>query len=297
MWMPWPDINNMDLLHQNPAIERNKQSWNNEFQRALKWLKIEIPKTIEEQEKEVYDIIINKTFADEIKGWEWKKEDIIIKYIKPWVFTFINNKTWNVNYFIDWKWEIILALWGLEKNRIFIGKWKSLEFAWYKQKVEDWKYNMYKVIWTRKNWEEVLDWPININSPDYYEAWKNILFFDDMLNKYAFLKIWRNLDKESIEVFIEWWSFKFEDLEIFRQKWLITPEDFNYWIQEMRKVLVSQCGDPRLINLKWLDWKTSWIKESDLKKYMENKEYWISPELALECYKALAKEMRDLSEK
>ena len=28
---------------------------------------------------------------------------------------------------------------------------------------------------------------------------------------------------------------------------------------------------------------------------MENKEYWISPELALECYKALPKEMKDLS--
>jgi len=31
----------------------------------------------------VYDIIINETFADEVKSGDWKKEDIVIKYIKP----------------------------------------------------------------------------------------------------------------------------------------------------------------------------------------------------------------------
>lgn len=289
MWMNWPDMNTLDLQNKNPAIFEQKQNWDNEFQKALQWLKVELPKTIPEQEKEVYDIIINETFADEVKSGDWKKEDIVIKYIKPWVFSFVGRQTWNVNYFINWKWKIILALWEIEKNNFFIWNWKAFKDAWYIQKEENWKYNMYKVIWTRKNWEDALEWPIDIYSPEYYKAWQDILFYSDILTKYLWLKKSFETSRKLLGIFIEWWSFKFEDLELFKQKWMITPEDYIYWVEEMKKVLVSQCGDARLIKL-WI-----WIKESDLKKYTENNMYNISPVLALECYRALPEEMRDLT--
>ena len=74
---------------------------------------------------------------------------------------------------------------------------------------------------------------------------------------------------------------------------MIDNETFDYWISEIRKALVSQCQDTRLITLTWFKWESLWIKESDLKTYKEK--WYIDDKLALECFKVLPKEMKDLT--
>jgi hypothetical protein len=80
---------------------------------------------------------------------------------------------------------------------------------------------------------------------------------------------------------------------LFLQKGLITKEIFDYWIQEMQKVIVSQCEDERLINITWLDRESLGIKESDLRRYL--KEWYINPNTAKKCYDVLPAGMKDLS--
>ncbi len=251
------------------------------------------------KEEKVKEIILSRTLDKSIKEWhyEWW---IDVKYIWEGLYLVKSIKKWNITFYSDKDWKPVFSISWIRTDS-FIKNWKALEDLGYIEKKEGDTYNMYKIDWYKEwiDWkkEPILWEQIKIDNIQYYKIWKNILFQSDIYSKFFLLKDWKPIERKLLTYFIEWWSFKFEDLEIFRQKWLITPEDFNYWIQEMKKVLVSQCGDSRLINLKWLDWKTSWIKESDLKKYMEKKEYWISPELALECYKVLPKEMRDLSNK
>jgi len=274
----------------------------NEINKWIKWVKLELPKTKEQQEKEVLELVLNWEHWKDIKNdYPWW---ITLKFIDKYTFAFINKLTWNVNYFVNSKWEILFGLWNL-RERPFLKNWKALEYAWYIEKKEDWIYNMYKIEW----WKEI--WPIDINSPEYYNAWQDIIFYADFLNKTVSLKFNDPETKKWIEVLIEWWSFKFEDLELFKDEWLITQEIFDYWLQEMQKVIVAQCSDERLINMKlnkeqfrkkdwslpkWLEKLSIWgVKESDLMKYYSK--WYIDKDTAVECYKAMPSEMRDVTNK
>jgi len=222
------------------------------------------------QEKEVLELVLN---------WEhWKdiindySKRIILKFVAKNTFAFINKLTWNVNYFIDSKWEILFWLWNI-RIRAFVENKKAFKYAWYIEKKENWVYNMYKIEWT----EEV--WPIDINSPEYYKAWLDIIFYSDTIAKLFALKENIIETKKWIEIYIDWWGFKFEDLELFLKKWIITQEIFNYWVKEMQKVIIAQCSDERLIKLK------TPVKESDLMKYYSK--WYIDKDTAVECYKGL----------
>lgn len=282
-------------IHKEPVHLEQKQKWEKWFEKtlgninsklALDWLKVELPKTKEEQEKEVLELVkirwLRESFEENVYN-EW----ITVNKINDWVFSVVSNDTWNVNYFVNEKWYILFWVWNITE-RLFVENWDAYKIAWYTEKKEDWKFNMYKNIWKNQ-----LDWPIDINSPEYYKAWTDIVFYADYLNKLLSLKHNFKESKIWIQVLVDWWSFKFEDLEEFKKRWLITPEIFDYWVQEMRKVIVNQCSDKRLINLKWLDWKSSGIKESDLRRYLEK--WYITPELAQDCYRVLPKKMRDLN--
>ncbi len=100
-------------------------------------------------------------------------------------------------------------------------------------------------------------------------------------------------DNDSINAFVESWSFTFEDLELFKERNLIDKESFDYWIEEIKKILPKQCVDTRLINLIWIDWKSLWITESKLKKYYEK--WYINLDEVKNCYNLLPKEMKDLT--
>lgn len=292
MWITSPDINHS--VYANTSHIEQKQTWKSEFDKsldninsklALDWLKLEIPKNKELEEKEVLDLVkktsLKSSFDKNIYP-EWVK----VKKVQDWVFTVVSNRTWNVNYFVNEKWKIIFWLENT-KERPFISNWKAFEEAWYIEKKENLKYNLYQI--TQK-W---IKWPIDINSPEYYKAWNDIIFYDDVYTKFLELKHSIKNDKEDIKIYIEEWSFKFEDLELFRAKWMIDDETFTYWLWEIRKVLVSQCNDQRLITLTWFKGESLWIKESDLKTYLEK--WYIDKKLAEECYKVLPKEMKDLS--
>ena len=288
-------MDNIEMNHTSYDIENNQipivqeeitqsQRWIedtiSEINEWLNWLKLELPKTIEEQEKEVLKLVLN---------WEhWKdiindySEGIILKFVAKNTFVFINKLTWNVNYFIDSKWEILFWLWNI-RVRPFVENKKAFKYAWYIEKKENWVYNMYKIEWT----EEV--WPIDINSPEYYKAWLDIIFYSDTIAKLFALKENIIETKKWIEIYIDWWGFKFEDLELFFKKWLITQEIFDYWIKEMQKVIVAQCSDERLIKLK------TPVRESDLMKYYSK--WYIDKDTAVECYKAMPSEMRDITNK
>lgn len=291
MWIISPDINHS--IDRNTSHIEQKQTWKNEFNKsleninsklALDWLKLELPKTKEQEEKEVLELVkttsLKESFDEVYDKW------VYVKKVQEWVFTVVPNDTWNVNYFVNEKWEIIFWLWNT-RERPFISNWKAFEEAWYIERKENWKYNMYQIT------EKWIKWPILINSPEYYKAWKDIIFYDSLYTKFLELKHSRKNSKEWIKIYVDEWGFKFEDLELFRAKEMIDDETFAYWIWEIRKVLVAQCQDTRLINLIWFKWESLWIKESDLKKYLEK--WYIDKKLAEECYKVLPKEMKDLS--
>lgn len=291
MWITSLDINHS--VDMNTSHIEQKQTWKSESEKsldtiksklALDWLRLEIPETKEQKEKKVLNLILNwENWADIKKDY---KKWIDIKYIEKWVFLLINKETWNPNYFFDEKGQITLSIWNT-RERPFISNWKAFEEAWYIEKKENWKYNMYQIT------EKWIKWPIDINSPEYYKAWNDIIFYDDVYTKFLELKHSVKNDKEDIRLYVKHSSFKFEDLELFKTKWMIDNETFNYWISEIRKVLVNQCNDTRLITLTWFKWESLWIKESDLKTYKEK--WYIDDKLALECFKVLPKEMKDLS--
>jgi hypothetical protein len=278
-----PDINhNIDTTSSH--IEK-KQDWLGDFNSALdninskfalNNLKVELPKTKEQQEKEVLKLVqmrgLKKSFEHN-RFTKW----VTIKKIKENVFSVISNKTWNINYFVNSDWNIDFWVFNI-KERPFIKNWKAFEYAWFVEKKENGIYNMYKIEWNKEVW------PIDINSIEYYNAWQDIIFYADIFNKLVSLKHKDPETKKWIYILIDWWSFKFEDLELFLDKWLITQEVFDYWVEEIRKKVVFQCADQRLIKL-WI-----WITESDLKKYL--KKWYIDSDLALECYKHLPENMK-----
>ncbi len=263
-----------------PIVEEMKQRTLPDLDK----LKIDLSKSIENQEQEVYRLVTEVTLKENIEKYaKWKIE---IKHIKEGVFSLKSLRTWNVNYFVNQNWEIIFTIPNI-KERPFVENGKAFELAWYTERKENWLFNMYRLEWNKEIW------PIDINSPEYYQAWLDIIFYADILNKFVSLKFNDPETKKWIEVLIDWWSFKYEDLELFLDRWLITREIFDYWIEEMKKVIVNQCSDKRLIKLIWLDWESEWIKESDLKKYMDAG--YIDSSLAMKCYDVLPEKMKDLS--
>jgi hypothetical protein len=294
----WELMSNVDYNYQPPAqvkpwetrtIQSAIDSVNSQL--AWKWLKLELPtKSLDiaetDEEKQVLELVkkvwLKKSFENNIFS-EWVK----IKKIQEWVFIVISNKTWNVNYFIDNKWEILIVLVDIEDDYKFIKNWKALEFAWYEQKLENWKYNLYAVLNT---WEKVL---LNINSRFYYLAWKHIIFTNDLLSIiYIQEKRTKPLEENGIawlEQMIENWPVKIENIEKLIEKWIITQEIFNRLLEKIKTILVAQCKDMRLIRI-W-----AWIKESDIKHYYEK--WYIDSKLALECYKVIPEENRDISGK
>jgi len=283
-----PLTHSVDIYHNidttSSYIEK-KQDWWSDFDSALNNinsklaldnLKVELPKTKEQQEKEVLTLVQVKWLKKSFESWTYLPNEVVVKKINNWIFI-LSSIEWNAQYYIDNNWEIIFWIENITE-RPFVKNWKAFEYAWFVEKKENGIYNMYKVEWNKEIW------PIDINSVEYYNAWQDILFYADVFNKLATLKIKLKSDKLDIRLFIESWSFKFEDLDLFLNKWLITQEIFDYWVEEIRKKVISQCSDQRLIKL-WI-----WITENDLKKYLDK--WYINQDIALKCYKNLSDNMK-----
>lgn len=293
----WEYINNVDYQPSaqiKPWESKTIQSAIDDVNSQLtwKWLKLELPtKSLDiaetNEEKQVLELVkkvwLKKSFENN-RFPEWVK----IKKIQEWVFSIISNRTWNVNYFVNEKWKIVMSLLGIEDDYNFIKNWKALEFAWYEQKLEDWKYNLYAVM---NDWERV---SIDINSKFYYFAWNHIIFTDSLLSiMYIQDKRTKSIietdEINGLEQMIEKWAIKIENIEKLLEKWLITQEIFNRLLEKIKLILVNQCKDIRLIRI-W-----AWLKESNIKRYFEK--WYIDSELALKCYNAIPEENRDISGK
>lgn len=283
-----PDMNHNNDIYTS-HIEQ-KQSWQSGFENgledinsklALQWLKLELPKTQEQEEKEVLELVKQKGLKKSFENNRFS-EGVSINKIQNGIFWVVSNKTWNVNYFVNEQWWIIFWLSNI-RERPFVYNGKAFEEAGYREKKENWKNNLYKV-----SWGEYIR-PIDINTIEYYQAWKNIIFYDDVYTKLLELEKSIKNTKEDIILYIKYGSFKVEDLETFKEKWMIDEEIFQYGLTQLRKILPEQCTDERLISL-WV-----WIKESDIKRYLEK--WYIDEKLALDCYNKLPKDMRNLSGK
>lgn len=287
-------------LHTNtpPTAIVEKTKWGNGVEKvvqdintnlAIKWLKIEIQKTQEEQENDVKSVLLSKTLKKVIDEWYYKKS-IEVKKIEDWVFAVISIDKWNVTSYSDSEWKIILSV-SWYRNSNFIDKvFEDMDIAEVKK---DKEFVMHRVNWYKdlSNWqkEPVLWEVINKKSKEYFNIWKNIAFYSDVYDKLYMLKTNMNFDDKLLKYFIKWWALTYDDLELFKSKWLLDETLFKLWIEEFKKVIVSQCSDIRLIKLR------IWIKESDIKKYLDK--WYIDSELALKCYESLPLEMRDLSKK
>lgn len=239
----------------------------------------------EKLEQNVFEkVIIN------LQKWDaeykiWNKEDIKIKYVSDWVFAFMNKQTGNVNYYVDSNWNIIFWLISTRERR-YVEGWEVFNHLWIMEKSENNIYNMYRIVGSWEN-GNILNWPIKPESEEYYKIWLDVIFCADIYDKLYMLKFHKKEDKEWLELLIKHWSYKFEDLELFKKEGLIRDDLFQFWILELRKIIISQCSDKRLIHY------GIWIKESDIKTYLEK--WYIDRELAKKCYQVLSKEMKDLT--
>lgn len=293
MWLSfWPDINYNSLDNNEPVswwkkpyVEQvqawesnfNKAVWKVNWKLALEWKKLEFPKTIEEQEKEIHELILKTTLKEAIKEWEFN-EWIKVIYIDRNVFAVQSNETKNISLYVDKNWEDILSLWyradvlvDNEDGEFYPSSIKSMKEAWFYCDFKNWKRDLYKILWEKKHWNFVLDdVPLDVFSKEYYDAWKKIIKIDDTLWILIVLKQKWNINKDAIENYLESWALNLYFLLLFEEKWLLeTSELFEFWILKM------------------------WIKESDVKKALEKWE--INKEQALKIYKVLPKEKKDLS--
>jgi len=84
---------------------------------------------------------------------------------------------------------------------------------------------------------------------------------------------------------IEDWPIRIENIEKLLENKIISQEIFNRLLEKIKLILVDQCKDLRLIKIDY------WIKESDIERYF--KKWYIDKDLALKCYNALPKNIKD----
>lgn len=241
MWITWPDMNNMNLPNQNPAIIEQKKGWNEEFQKALNWLKIELPKNIEEQETEVYNILMNKTLKIALEKGRFS-DWITVKYVQENEFAVQSNETKNISFYSDKHGNILfnMSIWQDnlldEKWKLYEGSMKSMEKSWYYCNFKEWKRDLYKIIWKDINWQFILDdKPLNIFSKEYYETWKKIAFYDDTISVLVNLKTWEKINKNMVFNYIFSWALNLKYLLLFEEKWLLeSPDLLSYWLKLLK---------------------------------------------------------------
>ena len=296
MWLSvWPDINynsvdiNQSILWwkdkvEKPYVEVVKE-WESEFDKSIwkikselgkEWKILELSKSIEEQEKEIYNIVWNITLQEAKEKWYFKGW-INVKYIDKWVFGIQSKNTKNISLFVNKKWNELIVL-SHRQDLFTEDNWefysttmKAMKEAWYYVDFKNWKRDIYKILWEKKDWSFILvDTPVDIFSKEYYLAWKKIIKIDDTLLILFTLKHWWKRNKNSIDNYVGSWALTIKILLLLENKWLLeTPDLFEYAIIKM------------------------WVKESDVFQAVKDKE--ITSMQALKIYKILPEKNKDLS--
>lgn len=262
---------------------------------GLSWVRLEMPKTKDEKEKVVYELVVNGTFKTEIERNDYP-QGISIKYIKDGVFSMKNNATGNVNYYLNEKGEILFNV-AFVKKRRGIEDGKAFADLGLSEKKEWTRFDIY--------WANQL---IDQESEEGFEMWNDVQFHADIIDTLSLLRTPTEYSEKALMFTIKRGWIRFQDIEAFRAKGIIRDEKlFQLALKELQNVLPLQC-DPkspifgRLANYEdpysMNDGKSTRqlsIYESDLKDYL--KKGYITPELAKQCFQMLPKERRDVSGK
>ena len=251
MWLSnSPDINHtINLNTTSTQIEQKQGLWSS-FNSAMEninskleldWLKLELPKTKEQKEKEVYDNI----YQDEIFKWALEnglfKQWIKVNYISETLFSVFSNKTKNLSFFCNEKWETLIEVPYRFKN--FVDKnnkfdntsLHTFEKTWYFLDAENKTWNIFKIIWTDEKWDFILsDTPLNKNSIDYFNALKKVIQYSDTMEILLSLKHKWNIWKWNIDDYIRSNALNLKFLQLLKNKNLLeTPDVFEYAIKNM----------------------------------------------------------------
>jgi hypothetical protein len=274
----WNINNSMDNIHMPPLNQEELKTQNWGFNKAfdninsklaLQWLKIELPdNSIQEKEKKIHNIVWNEFFTNEDK--ETFHMWITVKYISNWLMAIYSNESKNISMYFDEKWNELLSPWFIafsmydtESNKFFPTSYKAMEVSWIYLDRENWKRDLYEIIWKDWNWKFILGKnPIPVSSIQYFNAWKKLALHDDTLMILFKFKEKLKLRKDNVESFSRSWALNLKYLMLFEEKWLLeSPDLLNYWL--------------KLLN----------ITENDIKKAYENWE--ITKEQAIKVYSTL----------
>lgn len=193
-------------------------------------------KDIEQQEKKVQDIILEKIKqqgSEEIFS-EW----IEVKKVDTNVFIVIANDTLRPFSFVNKEWTILLNIWYRKdeiaiKNQENWNPWKAMIKAWF----VFWEnLELHKIVWY-ENWSLIIKWKVDTNSKEYYDAWKKIvrtswdIFVNTILHSESKTKFHHN----SFNALLNSWAVTKEILEKINDKWILTEEDYQFWVEFFKK--------------------------------------------------------------
>ena len=260
---------------------------------------------------------INERFCQQIISPAVKKQ-LLEKYNASEIIKITNDvywmkdkEFWNINNFVNNKWELLFNVVGVIKDLWVIKYKKLLEQLWYKWYVDD---NWYYHIISIKTWKE-----ISQESLKYYEIFDTLakikdrldvvgtIFDGDNMNKntpeWSKKEFWLTLLKEANKILVaRWiksWVIKpFEVNYLYYQKQLSEQEAKKYLKQTLTFEYLSNLINNKAIDLVWeqgsipvtLDWKTYkilfWPVTKDELDYYKAKN-WINDKMYKELLKIL----------
>lgn len=235
-----PPLNQEELKIQNWDFNKAFDNINSKL--ALQWLKVELPdNSIWEKERKIHNIVWNEFFTDEDR--EIFRKWITVKYISNWILAVFSNESKNISMYFDENWKKLLSPWFIafsmydtEENKFFPTSYKAMELSWIYLDRENWKRDLYEIIWKDWNWKFILEKnPIPVSSIQYFNAWKKLAFHDDTLMILFKFKEKLKLRKDNVESFSRSWALNLKYLLLFEEKWLLeSPDLLSYWLKLLK---------------------------------------------------------------
>lgn len=238
--------------------------------------------------------------------WAYKEHsNLLVKDIWKWIV--LVERDWNIKrYYKVENWKVGFLFNPDDVRKLFDFN-TVIKLMGHKEINENGIFNMYSIkntgkeTWKSKLWVK----PINIYSEDYFNIWKNAIFFARKIH----LEQWKNLSTEwdyhkitedDIRYGIKHWVIRIRDLKLFKDRSQISKPLFDKYLPALKKLLYSQILDTRF-NLvrdpvseqeihdyiaQWLISKDfaikSWVlRLRDLVKY---KEEWLIDDATIKKY-------------
>lgn len=218
-----PTFNKDSIDINNAVIEKNTSQFENKI-------------NIEKQENDVKNIVLKDIEEEWIL--EYFPKWINVKKIDNNIFFITDNNTNKPYLYVDKMWNNLINIpyryteeWI--KNQKNWNPWKAMIKAWF----VFWEnLELNKIVWY-KSWTLIIDWKVDTNSKEYFQAWKKIvkvswdIFVNSILQSDNKTKFVHN----SFDALLDTGSINKEILEKINNKWLLTQEDYEYWLNYLEK--------------------------------------------------------------